>query len=437
MPLNCLVEKKTMIDYKKRPPVKPFGEFRLDCPKPLVLPNGVPLYVVSGCDQDVNRLDVIHRGGMFEEMPHRLLAQSTASQLSQGTSRMTSQEVAECFDFNGSWIGSRCSYNHTTVSLNSLNRCFDNTLPVLRDIIFEPSFPEREFRVYQNRCLSAYRTARERVKYIAGVEINKIYFGLDYPLSSVVSDDDVLAIDTGLLGQFHRRYFRAANRTLILSGSITDREIGMVTEAFGKDFDDLDAEPLADATRCGTGQHFSVVEKPGAVQSAICMQLPAVPRVHPDYFKLRILVTALGGYFGSRLMSNVREDKGYTYGIWASLVGTRTDAYVSISTECDCDYVSPLIDEVRREMDRLKHEPIPAEELEMVKSSMLSDLVKNLDTPFAIASNVSAMLLYDIYPEYFNEQIKAIRSVAPEELQEVAQRYFIDDRLYIAVAGRM
>ena len=425
-----------MTDRHQQPPVKPFGQFSIDIPEPMVLPNGVEMYVVTGGDQEVNRIDVIHRGGLFEEVPHRLVSQSTASMLTQGTTSMSSQDIAECFDFNGAWAGSRCSHNHTIMSLNSLNRCFDKTLPVLHDLVFNPSFPEREFQVYRNRCLGAYRTARERVRYLANVEMNRIFCGEDYPLAADITDDDIMSLDTAKLREFHSRYYHAANRTIILSGGIGDREIGMVAEAFGSDADNgTGADEFKTVAWRHSDKHFSFVEKPSAVQSAVLMQLPAVPRNHPDYFHLRILVTALGGYFGSRLMSNIREEKGYTYGIGAALIGSRMGGYVTISTECDCAYTKPLIDEVKLEIERLRQEPIPMEELEMVKSSMLSDLVKNLDTPFAIASNVSSVILFGIYPQYFNEQIKAIRSVTPADLLAVARRYLLEENLYTVVAG--
>ena len=136
-------------------------------------------------------------------------------------------------------------------------------------------------------------------------------------------------------------------------------------------------------------------------------------------------------------MSNIREEKGYTYGIGAALIGARHGGYIIMSTECDCAYTRPLIEEVKHEMAELRREPLSEHELEMVKSSMLSDLVKNLDTPFAVASNISSVVLYGIYPEYFNDHIRAIREATPEALLDVAVRYLFDENLYIAVAGRM
>ena len=114
-----------MIDYKHQPPVKPFGEFRIDMPSPIVLPNGVDMYVVAGGDQEVNRIEVIDRGGMFEESPHRLVEQATVSLVAQGDESMSAQDIAECIDYNGAWVGPSNAHNHTVKSLKSLNRFLD------------------------------------------------------------------------------------------------------------------------------------------------------------------------------------------------------------------------------------------------------------------------------------------------------------------------
>ena len=422
---------------KQRPAIYPFKEFSIDYPEPIIMPNGVRLYVAAGGEQEVNRLDVIHRGGSFEAAPHRLVAQFVASQLSQGTGGRSSQDIAECFDYNGAWSNGRVAYHHTTVSLNSLNRCFDKTLPVVRDMIFDPVFPQREFEVFRNRSIASFQVSRQRVKYMAGMEMARIFFNDDYPLASPVTDEEILAVNTELLKQFHRKYFHAANRMVVLSGGVSQREIDMVTEAFGQDAVTEPVSPYAEVNHRHSDCHFSFVEMNNAVQSAIQIQLPAVKRTHPDYFNLRILVTALGGYFGARLMTNLREEKGYTYGIYASLLGTLETGYVSISTECDCAYTEAIIDEVKKEIELLRNEPLSQHELELVKSNMLGDLVKNNDTPFNMANNVGGMELYGIYPQYFNDHIAAIRAVTPEALLDVARRYFIPEELYVVVAGRM
>ena len=180
---------------------------------------------------------------------------------------------------------------------------------------------------------------------------------------------------------------------------------------------------------------LSIVDKPGAIQAAVSMAIQAIGRNHPDYLALRVLCTVLGGYFGSRLMSNIREDKGYTYGINAFLSGREQDGFVGVSTECDVHYTWQLIDEVKYEMQRLRDQLIPEAELALVRQYMLSDQVKTLDTPFSLASYVASTLLYGVYPEYFNRQIETILNITPQRLQQVAQAYLDLDRLRIVIAG--
>lgn len=423
---------------KEKPAVRGFGKFGFDWKEPVVLPNGINMYVVDGSDQAVNRVDVIFRGGMFEE-EKRLQSLATVSMLQHGSSKYPSGQIAECFDFNGSWLGTRNSERHTVVSLNSLNRCFDVTLSVLHDMVYNPQFPSKEFEIYRNRCISAYRTARERVKYLANVEMDKIFFGEDYPITQEVRDEDIMGLGIEDLRCFHDKYFIPDNCSIVLSGQITERELALMTNTFGTDKTPEGAARAQFVEVCQkpSSRHFSAIDKPDAVQSAVLMRMHAIPRSHPDYFKLRTLIVALGGYFGSRLMSNIREEKGYTYGIWASLLGTRAGAYVNISTECDTAYTVPLINEVKNEISRLKEEPIPEEELDMVKSFILSDLVKTLDTPFAMGGYVNTVLLYGVYPEYFNNHVEAVRNMSSDELLDTARKYLDFDNFYTVIAGNL
>ena len=180
---------------------------------------------------------------------------------------------------------------------------------------------------------------------------------------------------------------------------------------------------------------LQIVDKPQAVQSAIYITLRAVPRRHPDYNRLRVLMMALGGYFGSRLNQNVREQKGYTYGIHAYLAGRRADAFMGINTECATQYTWPLINEVKKEMLRLHTELIPEVELNIVKQHIMSDLAKTFDTPFTMAEYVNSTLLIGTYPEYFNDQVATLEQVTAPELRELAQRYLRPERMRIVIAG--
>lgn len=416
------------------PEVSPFGPMSLDFPRRLTLDGGVEMYVVPGGDQDVCRVEVIFRGGAYEE-EMALQATMMSSMISHGSLKCSSRDVAERMDYCGSWLSSRCLDNHTAITLHSLNRCLRDTLPLVADIIYNPAFPEREFGLMRDKTLSTYRTAREKVKYLASTEACRMYFGPDHPLSRRVSDDDVERVTVDSLRSFHSKWYHPSNCTILLSGKIGGKELELVTGLLGSKSDPRPADEFGDFAECRAECRFSLVDKPGAVQAAVSAMLPAIPRSHPDYIPLRTLVVALGGYFGSRLMSNIREDKGYTYGISAMLLGRMRGANISISTQCANEYVAPLLSEVRHELGRLREEEMSQEELDMVRLSIVSDLAKTFDTPFSIANYVASVVLYGVYPDYFNEQIRQLSAITPAKLRDMAIKYLNPDDMTIAVAG--
>ena len=416
------------------PPISQFADVHLSFPTCQCLSNGIPLWVVGGGDKAINRLNIYVRSGLMRE---RRVMQSmlTAMMVMEGSTTRDSEQIAQQLDYYGSWKSAQSHDEYSEVTLSSINSRYDRTLPIVMECLEAPTFPVEPFEVLKRRYAANAATQRERVKYLAVEEMRRLYYGENHPLSRRMLPEDILSLTIADLQQFYQQYYHPSNCRVVLSGNVTDEVMRLTDEILGRWNKPGEETPDVDWTIHPSEQMNSVVDKPGAVQSAVLMALQAVPRNHPDYLVLRFLVMVLGGYFGSRLMSNIREDKGYTYGINAYLAGREHDAYIGISTECDVRYTHWVIDEVRREMDRLCREPIPAEELATVRQYMLSDLVKTLDTPFSVAGYVSSTLLYGVYPEYFNEQVATILRVTPEQLLEVACRYLRTDALRTVIAG--
>lgn len=423
-----------MVDRSKCPELRSFDDLRFDYPEYITLPNGIKLYVLNYGDQEVNRLELIFKGGSLEE-DKPLQSMVLASMLVHGSEEYSSEDVSELLDYNGSHM-TACSQEHfTQVVLNSLNQNFENVLPVLKSVVTAPAIPEHEFGLLISQIKSAYRNARERVKFLSQMAIRGLYYGEDSVYAHIITDEDVVALTIDDIKAFHTKYMRPENCEIILSGKVSEKEIALVEKFFGNDSCGSNDTELKVLERCPSHKREIIVNREGALQASIHMTHEAVSRRHPDYIKLRILVTALGGYFGSRLMQNIREDKGYTYGIVASLLGHRNGAEVMISSECDTAYTYLLIDEVKNEVRKLQEELISEEELEIVRSYMLSDLAKTLDSPFSIASLVGSNILYTTGEDYFNNQVNELLSITPEELKRVANEYLNVDKFYIAIAG--
>lgn len=423
-----------MVDRSKCPELRSFEDLRFDYPSHVTLSNGIPLYVVDNGDQEVNKLEIICRGGLLdEEKP--LQAMALASMLVHGSDEYSSSDVAEILDYNGSYMNAVSQDNFIHVSISSLNKNFGEVLPVFSSIVQRPSIPEREFEVLKTQVKGAYKTACEKVKYLSQMACRGLYFGENHPFSHIICDEDVDCLSVEDVKRFHARYFKPENYVMILSGKIGEKEKRLVDEYFGGEKIGGKQALLCAVERNSSSDKEVMVNKDGALQSAVYMIQEAVPRSHPDYIKLRILITALGGYFGSRLMQNIREEKGYTYGINAMLVGRRCGAKIVITSECDTEYTYPLISEVKKEIRRLQDELMDTEEIDTVKNCMLSDLAKTLDSPFSMASCVSSNILYATGEDYFNRQVKDIMDVTPEELRRIAKTYLNTDKFYTAIAG--
>lgn len=421
------------IDRSTPPSVHDFRDIHLDVPEPIMLSNGMKMWIAGNGEDEVNKINIYITGGAFHESrPMQATACSMA--VFNGNKSMTYSQIAEAIDYYGAWRAMQVYDNCTAFSLSSLNENFDKTLPIFIDSLLFPIFPDNEFELNKRQLTVSCATAREKVKYIANKEMVRLYYGKNHPLATDPTPDDINSLTKEHMMQFFSRYYKAQNCNLVLAGRITDKEIATIEKVVSQWMPDGEPELFLEPEINPSSEMFKIVNKEGAVQAAVIMMLKTIPRRHPDYFKLRILTTVLGGYFGSRLMANIREDKGYTYGINASLSGRAFDGYIGISTECDTQHVWSVIDETKKEMQRLREEPIPDDELQIVKRHMLSEQVKTLDTPFNIASYIGNMFCYGTYPEYLNEHVQAIIKTTNNDLLEIAQHYFDTSMLRIVVA---
>ena len=422
-----------MVDRTKAPVLNEYGELSLTLPGWRTLPNGLQLCVVNGGEVEVNRVDVYVGGGLFEQ-PKRYVAQLLNYMLAKGTSQYSAEEIAEQMDFYGAISSGSTSDHNMKISLRSTNDNLGKLLPIFFDMLTTPQFPQIEFDKLVDRLVANVTVRMQRVSAIAGGKLSQMCFGEDSPLAQEKSADVIREVTIDDLRRFHETRFAPGNCRVVLSGKIDDDVLALVEKYFGG-WQDREFEPLVGWHIEPQNEMYAVVDKPDALQTAVAIAIDAIGREHPDYIALRILVTAFGGYFGSRLMSNIREDKGYTYGIQAYLIGRKEHGYVGISTECASQYTQSVIDEIKHEMARLREEKIGHEELQMVRNHMLSDLVKTLDTPFALAGYVDSTISYGVDPDYFNRQYGEIRSITPARLHEMAKKYLVEDKMRIALAG--
>lgn len=430
------------LDRTKAPSIREFGDLDMPEVKKTVLDNGIPLYLLDHGCQEACCLTCVWRGGVAESEAKAIPA-LVLSMMREGTSVHSGEEIADIIEFNGAKLFVSADSHFSTLKLYTLNSRAAEVIPLVPEMMLDPVFPEKNLEVLREKVAKNEEIKLAKVETQASIEINRMVMGENHPLARTDTPEQIRAYRREDLMAWYEKVFDIAvgesgdsSLTLFLAGRITPEIERLVKNLFGA-LPVTKSEPLP----------FNIVEfKPataaekrvhveGALQSAVRMFIPTIGRNHPDYIVLRLLVMALGGYFGSRLMSNIREDKGYTYGINSYLLGYPEGGIIGISSSTDNATVNPLIEETILEIKRLLTGDFTPDEMTRLRQHAMSVLASSLDSPFDIMDYYINLLVAFIPSGYFRQQVEAVKSLTPDELVRVARSYLSLDRLNIAVAG--
>lgn len=426
-----------MLNRNLQPDICEPEQIAVQQPELYTLPNGIPLYILDACDCEVTRIDVLMDGGRWHQK-QPLQALFTNRMLREGTRRYTAAQIAEKLDYYGAWLDLASASEHTYVTLYSLNKYLPNTLDLLESIIKEPVFPTDELKVIINNNIQQFLVNSSKVVFLAHRGLVKAVYGSAHPVGYVVQEDDYRKITSETLQQFYDNFYHSGSCSIYLSGRITPDCIRRVESVFGtgtfgshwQKVEKIHYLPVS------TTERRVFIELPDALQSAVRIGGLSLDRCHSDYLKMRVVITLLGGYFGSRLMSNIREEKGYTYGIAASLMTYPDHGMLAISAETTNEYVDPLISEVYHEIDRLQNELVSDEELKMLKNYMLGDMCRSYESAFSLADAWISLQVSGLSSSYFAEALNAVKNITPDEIRELSQKYICKESLKEIISGR-
>lgn len=419
------------------PPICPLSDIHVTYPESQRLKNGIPLHVIRAGMEDVVRFDLLIGAGQWHQT-QALQAMFTNRMLREGTSSLTSQQIAEKLDYYGAMMELSSSVNCGFITLYSLNKYFPQTIELVADMLMNPTFPAKEMEVVVEVNKQRFLINSTRVEMMGRKRLNRALFGEAHPLGRYAEVEDYDRLSPEVLKSFYHQHYHSGNCSIYLSGKITPEIIQSVERALGdapwgevsqaSSFQPITPQPEV-------GKRF-FVEKEDALQSSIKLGGFVMDRLHPDFLKARVMVTLFGGYFGSRLMSNIREDKGYTYGIGAGIVTYPGVSVLAISTEAANEYAEAVITEVYKEMDRLCNEHVPQTELDMVKNYMLGDWCRSYEGPFSLSDAWIYVETGGLDKEFFVRSIDAIQSITCEEVQALAQKYLCKENLIEVIAGK-
>ena len=373
---------------------------------------------------------------IYQSQP--LQALFTNRMLREGTLRYSTLEIAEKLDYYGAWLELSSASEYAYITLYSLNKYLPQTLDVLESIVKEPTFPEKELGVVAENNIQQFIVNSSKVDFLAHRALMKAVYGGQHPCGRLVQKEDYKRITPDVLRKFYDRYYHSRNCTIYVSGKVGDDCVRRIEdlfgrEAFGKGFqkpEKTDFVPVSSVDK------RIFVEYADVMQSAVRMGMLSLERCHPDYLKARVMVTLFGGYFGSRLMSNIREEKGYTYGISAGIAPYPGQGILVINTETANEFVEPLVREVYHEIDRLQNDPVPEDELFMVKNYMLGEMCRSYESAFSLADAWMFVQVSGFGDTHFEDVLNTIKNITPEEIRELAGRYLCKEKLKEVISGK-
>lgn len=422
-----------MTNRAQAPAIHTYRDLQLRRPVERILANGLPVYQLDEGNQEVVRIEVHFRAGRPYEK-HPLVAFTANSLLKDGGGAFTSDSLSEHFDFYGATISQPFSLDACTAVLYCLNKHLPEVLPAFVEMLAQPEFRERELRALIKRRKQSLRRELRKGDVIAYRRLTADLFGEGHPYGYNSQPQAYDKLQREWIVEHHDRLFRAGNGRAIVTGRIDDATAKLIDRNLGQ-LPAGEAAPDPELTARPTIGEPRRIIRPKAGQTALRLGRPLFTRHHPDAPGLYVLNTLFGGYFGSRLMLNIREDKGYTYDIDASVETLRYDGYYYVSAEVGNEHIDATLREIHTEAERLRQDLVPDAELDMVRNYLTGTLLTSIDGPFNLATLYHNLLLENVPFEYFEQLVATVQEITPQTLRDLAGRYLNTEDYHTVLVG--
>lgn len=408
-------------------------------PDILHLSNGVPVYGFPDKNLELVRLEFIFEAGSyFQQKP--LQAAATCALLGGGTENFSATDFSERLDYYGAYIERYPDKDQATAVFYCLSRYFTEILPLCEEAVKRSVFAQEELDTYLRKQRQKHLVNAQKVSEVSRREFYSLMFGR-HPYGQALCEDDFDRLERKDLLEYYRQRYVAQNCKIVLAGGYTHRHLEMIEKAFGgKDWCAKDGRELLIPK--GT---FSLLDLPekrrldrameGSLQASVRIGMPLCPLTDPDFASFKVTDYVLGGYFGSRLMRNIREEKGYTYGISSYIIPLRQVPVWMISSEVKADCTGKVLVEIEKEIGKLQKKAISDSELEIVRQSFMGDFLRELDGTFDLAERMKFFILCGVGADFYRRNEEVFSTITPEEIRQTACRWLRPENFCTVTVG--
>ena len=394
-------------------------------------PSGTPLYVLRNSDQGVVRVSFVFRAGTsYQSVPFS--ASAVVDTLTEGTERFSGREIAERLDFVGSYFDANIDRDWAVITFCSLGKFSGETMEIAEQVVLHPTFPEREIAVYCHKRKEQLDVQRSKPDHLSRELFGQAIFGTDHPYGITSPSECYDNLTPEILRSFYQGHYTANNCFAVLCGDVSEADVERTLGILGglpKGDELLRHIPEPDPVEYAKW-HF-----PGAVQSSLKVGLPLFSRSHEDFISMQVLATAMGGYFGSRLMQNLRERNGLTYGAYAAMINLDRSGYFVMSAEVAGEATDRAIAEIMNEVERITTKPLHYKELEVVKKIIFGDVMRIFDGPFGVADVTIENIQNGTDNGYTERFLREVEDFSPKKLLSAAARNLDKNNLTVTIVG--
>lgn len=424
----------TTLDRTKAPDFKQFQKFDIKEAHSLTFGNSLVLHCINAGDQPVAQLELIFDAGVWhEKLPGQ--AYFTGQMLKEGTAKYDSQAISLFFDQYGAFLEINLGVDRMSVIVYCLTKHFPAIIPFVRELVFDAVFPEKELDTIKNIKIQNIKVQNEKNNILASKVFRATLFGEDHPYGRYLKEPLINGIQPDHLLDFHKTNVKNGLQ-IILSGQIKEADVRLIEENFGN-ISLVRTPPNNKQYQSQAQARQKIIKKEDSLQSSIRLGKILFQKKHPDYAKFLVVLEILGGYFGSRLMKNIREEKGYTYGIQAAIANFVNASYMVIGTDVKKSFTQATIEEIHKEIDTLQNVPVPREELETVKNYMLGTFQASITTPFSLADKFKAIHFHELDYNFYHDYLAAVKNVSQKDILRLSQKYLqIDSFTQVIVGGQ-
>lgn len=421
------------LDRSLSPALHPFAYPGLCQPETLRLSNGMVCKLFHQEDYRIIRLDIrVEAGACYQSEPG--LALAAVKMLQEGTETHPLESWMECLDYEGAFIELTSNRDTACISVHFPVEAAAPVLGLLKEMLACPQFSAERLHIVQVQQQQTLAIHAEKTAYVAYRALSEALFGATHPYGSHLKGKDVDAWNPVRIAAFFKRQYVPSAMCVYVAGNMSqtfrlqlDQTLGTLPEGRKSDAP-LVATVLREARR-------ERIAKAGSVQSSICMGRIVCNRTHPDWMRLCITNRILGGYFGSRLMTEIRERSGLAYGIYSHVLSLRHAGMLYIAADVNAEAEAEAVSKIRKELLRLCEEDMPEEELRLVKQYESGAMLRSFDGLFAQMERCMDVDAYGMDTAYWDRYFRILAEFTRADVREMARKYLHPDLMSEIVVG--